>query len=70
MCSGKITILYEGHKIHILLDDYRNKLKLIVDNERITDFDEISQWAGVRETATKHVKMLLSALQVEVGNVK
>lgn len=59
-------MLYEGHKIHILLDEYRNKLKLIVDSERVSDFNEISQWANVRETATKHIKLLLTAIQVEV----
>ncbi|KAJ8974052.1 hypothetical protein NQ317_002298, partial [Molorchus minor] len=66
-CVGKVTILYEGHKIHILVDEYRNKLKFISDSERITDFDEISQWAKVRETATKHMKILLTAIQVEVS---
>lgn len=63
---GKVTVLYEGHKIHVLLDDYRNKLKLIVDGERVSDFSEIVQWVNVRETATKHIKLLLTAIQVEV----
>lgn len=66
-CVGKITILYEGRKIHILLDEVRNKLKLIVDSERIDDFSELSSWARVRETATKHIKMLLTDIQVEVS---
>lgn len=67
MCVGKITILYEGHKIHVLVDEYRNKLNLIVDSERIVDFDDIASWASVRETATKHLKLLLIAAQVEVN---
>nr|CAI5831317.1 unnamed protein product [Callosobruchus analis] len=67
MCVGKITILYQGHKIHILLDEFRNKLKLIVDSERVTDFDDIADWAAVKETATKHMKFLLTAVQVEVS---
>lgn len=69
MCVGKITILYEGHKIHVLLDEYRNKLNLIVDSERITEFDDIALWAAVRETATKHLKILLISAQVEVRNI-
>nr|CAI5832157.1 unnamed protein product [Callosobruchus analis] len=67
MCVGKITILYQGHKIHILLDEFRNKLKLIVDSERVTDFDDIADWAAVKETATKHMKFLLTAVQVELA---
>lgn len=66
-CVGKVTILYQGHKIHILMDHLRNKLKMIVDSERIDDFSEISDWAKVRETATKHIKILLTDLQVEVS---
>lgn len=65
-CVGKITVLYEGHKIHVLLDENRNRLKLIVDGEKVSDFSEIIQWANARETATKHIKLLLTAIQVEV----
>ncbi|KAF7276957.1 hypothetical protein GWI33_009615, partial [Rhynchophorus ferrugineus] len=67
MCVGKVTILYKGHKMHILLDYFRNKLKLIVDAERIDEYDEIADWASVRETATKHMKILLAEDQVEVS---
>ncbi|CAG9772868.1 unnamed protein product [Ceutorhynchus assimilis] len=67
MCVGKVTILYQGHKLHILMDYFRNKLKLIVDNERIADYEEIEDWARVRETATKHMKLLLTEDQVEVS---
>lgn len=63
---GKVTILYQGRKVHILVDYYRNKLKLIVDNERIADFEEIEDWAKIRETSTKHMKILLTDVQVEV----
>lgn len=66
MCVGKITILYDDHKIHVLLDEYRNKLNLIVDSERITDFEEVAAWTAVRETATKHLKLLLIEAQIEV----
>lgn len=66
MCVGKVTILYQGHKLHILVDYYRNKLKLIVDSERVADFEEIEDWAKVRETPTKHMKLLLTDVQVEV----
>ena len=66
MCVGKVTILYQGHKLHILVDFYRNKLKLIVDNERISDYEEISDWMQVKETTAKHMKMLLTEDQVEV----
>jgi len=65
-CVGKVTILYQGRKVHILVDYYRNKLKLIVDNERIADFEEIEDWAKIRETSTKHMKILLTDVQVEV----
>ncbi|ENN77021.1 hypothetical protein YQE_06515, partial [Dendroctonus ponderosae] len=67
MCVGKVTILYQGHKVHILVDYYRNRLKLIVDSERVADFEEIEDWAKVRETATKHMKFLLTDEQVEVS---
>lgn len=70
MCVGKVTILYDDHKIHVLLDEYRNKLKLVVDSETITDFSEVALWAGVRETTTKHMKILLIASQVEVNKLK
>lgn len=66
-CVGKVTILYQGRKVHILVDYYRNKLKLIVDNERIADFEEIEDWAKIRETSTKHMKILLTDVQVEVS---
>lgn len=69
MCVGKVTILYQGHKIHILVDYVRNKLKLIVDNEKIDDFEELLPWASVRETATRHMKILLTEVQVEVINI-
>lgn len=67
MCVGKVTILYKGHKIHVLMDYYRNKLKLIVDAERIEDFSEVADWINIRETATKHFKLLLTEIQVEVS---
>ncbi|XP_030749920.1 hemocytin [Sitophilus oryzae] len=67
MCVGKVTILYKGHKVHILVDYFRNKLKLIVDSERIDDFEEIEDWAKVRETGSKHFKILLTDDQVEVS---
>ncbi|XP_066254573.1 hemocytin [Euwallacea similis] len=67
MCVGKVTILYQGRKIHILVDYYRNKLKLIVDNERVADFEELENWAKMRETSAKHLKMLLTDVQVEVS---
>ncbi|KAL1513261.1 hypothetical protein ABEB36_002690 [Hypothenemus hampei] len=66
-CVGKVTILYQGRKLHILVDFYRNKLKLIVDNERISDFEEIGDWAEVRETSTRHLKILLTEVQAEVS---
>ncbi|XP_050302983.1 hemocytin [Anthonomus grandis grandis] len=67
MCVGKITILYQGHKVHILVDHFRNRLKLIVDSERVADFEEIDDWAQVKETRAKHMKFLLTDVQVEVS---
>ncbi|XP_017781781.1 PREDICTED: hemocytin [Nicrophorus vespilloides] len=66
-CVGKVTILYQGHKIHILFDGIKNNLKLIVDAERIDDFTVIADWANVRETKSKHLKILLTKAQVEVS---
>lgn len=67
MCVGKITILYEGHKIHIFYDNSRNKLKIIVDGEVVHNFSDISQWATVTETLSKHIRFLLNKAQVEVS---
>ncbi|EFA10333.2 hemocytin [Tribolium castaneum] len=65
-CVGKVTILYQGHKIHVLNDMIRNKLKLIVDGEKIDDFTEIT-WGQIRETSSKHFKIHLVEVQVEVS---
>lgn len=67
MCVGKITILFAGRKIHIFNDDIRNKLKIIVDGERIEDFNEVSSWLGVKQTIAKHLKISLKSAQVEVS---
>lgn len=68
MCSGKVTCLYDGHKMHVIRDTLRNRLKLIVDSERIADFTEIEDWAKVRETSSRHMKILLTKEQVEVNS--
>lgn len=65
-CVGKITILYEGRKIHILNDMIRGRLKMIVDGERIDDFSVIA-WAKVKETSSKHLKLTLTDIQVEIS---
>lgn len=67
MCVGKVTILFAGRKIHVYRDDVRNRLKLIVDSERILDFSEVADWMEVRETKSKHFKILLKAAQVQVS---
>lgn len=67
MCVGKVTILYEGHKIHILYDQIRDSLKIIIDGEVLTNFATIGDWATVTETPAKHIKFLLKKLQVEVS---
>lgn len=67
MCVGKVTILYEGRKIHILYDERRDSLKIIVDGEVLNNFATIADWATVTETPAKHVKFLLKKLQVEVS---
>lgn len=67
MCVGKITILHQGHKIHVFFDTVRNKLKLIVDAERIDDFEEVADWMQVRTTKSKHMKLLLFKIQVEIS---
>lgn len=67
MCVGKVTILHEGHKIHILYDQIRDKLKVIVDGEVLRNYAAVSEWATVLETPAKHIKFLLKKLQVEVS---
>jgi von Willebrand factor len=64
---GKVTILYQGRKIHIFTDMIRHKLKLIVNGEHIEDFSDVSSWARIRETATKHLKIHLTDVQVDVS---
>ncbi|RZC42307.1 hemocytin, partial [Asbolus verrucosus] len=67
ICVGKVTILYEGRKIHVYHDQIKSNLKLIVDGERIDDFADISKWSQVKRTSTKHLKILLTDIQVEVS---
>lgn len=67
MCVGKVTILYNGHKIHILYDEARDSLKIIIDGEVLEHFEMIKYWAVVAETPAKHIKFLLKKLQVEVS---
>jgi von Willebrand factor len=66
-CVGKVTILYQGRKIHIFTDMIRHKLKLIVNGEHIEDFSDVSSWARITETATKHLKIHLTDVQVDVS---
>lgn len=67
MCVGKVTVLYEGHKIHILYDQIRDKLKVIMDGEVLNDFNTVEDWAVVKQTLAKHIKLLLVKQQVEVS---
>lgn len=69
MCVGKVTLLYQGHKVHIVRDDKADKLTMIVDSELIDDFDEISDWARVQVTKSKHFKIYLDPIQVQVGRI-
>lgn len=69
MCVGKVTILYEGHKIHIYYDYVGNKLKIIVDAEILEKFEDIESWALVTETSAKHIIFLLKKVQIEVSYV-
>ncbi|KAJ3643777.1 hypothetical protein Zmor_026489 [Zophobas morio] len=66
VCVGKVTILYQGRKIHILNDVFQNKLKMIVDGERIDDLSEVT-WANVRESPSKHIKIASKSSQVEIS---
>lgn len=66
MCVGKVTILYENHKIHILKDEQRNRLKMIYDGERITDFEDVAEVVKVGETQKRDLKVLLNRIQVVV----
>lgn len=67
MCVGKVTILYKGHKVHIIKHDNGHKLQMIVDSEVIDDFDEISEWALVQVTGSKHFKIFLDHIQVQIN---
>ncbi|XP_056642321.1 hemocytin [Diorhabda sublineata] len=64
-CIGKITILYKGHKIHVLRDQSKSKLKLIVDGESIVDMVEIAPIINV-EKEGNDLKIVLPDVQVEV----
>lgn len=67
MCVVKVTILYEGRKIHVLYDGTRDRLKIVIDGEVLTNFADVEAWATIRETASKHIKFLLKNVQVEVS---
>lgn len=67
MCVGKVTILYEGHKVHIMYNLLKNKLKVIIDGEVLTDFTEVAQWAQIKETPSKHIQFTLIKSEIEVS---
>lgn len=66
MCVGKVTILYMGHKTHVIRDTSHGRLKVIIGSTHITDFTEIEKWAHVKQTPAKHLKIYLHELQVKV----
>lgn len=66
MCVGKVTILYQGHKVHIIRDERNNRLRMIADSEVVEDFADIRNWARVEVTGSKHFKIFLDAIQVQV----
>lgn len=67
MCVGKVTILYNGHKIHVIRHDFGYKLQMIVDSELIDNFNEINDWVRVQVTASKHLKIYFDPVQVQVN---
>lgn len=66
MCVGKVTILFRNHKIHIIRDNLKQKLKMIVDSEHIEDYKDIKSWAKVIVTGSKHLKIFLNNIRVQV----
>lgn len=66
-CVGKVTILYNGHKIHIIMDDVGQKLRMIVDSEVIYDYKEISDIAKIKVTSSKHLKIFFDDIHLQVN---
>lgn len=66
MCVGKVTILYEGHKIHIFYNYIKDKLKIIIDGEKLEKSEDIESWATVTETASKDIVFVLKKVLIEV----
>lgn len=64
-----MTILFAGHKIHVLLNKLKHNLKVIVDAERLDDFDDV-KFMKIQETKTKHLKFYLTKIQVQVSKPK
>ncbi|CAH0555060.1 unnamed protein product [Brassicogethes aeneus] len=67
ICEAKTCKIHIQNKAWEMCNSVKHKLKLIVDAERINDFEEISEWLSVRETSSKHFKILMTEMQVEVS---
>lgn len=67
MCVGKVTVLYKNHNIQVKRDLPHGSLKLIIDSEHIFDISEPKEWLDVKQTSTKHLRILLKEIQVLVS---
>ncbi|KAF5285691.1 hypothetical protein FQR65_LT13076 [Abscondita terminalis] len=67
MCIGKVTILYKDWKLVIRRDQVHNKLKTVLNNEALTDYSTIKDWAQLKLTPLKHAKINLHLIGVQLS---